>query len=144
MKRKVILSISCITIIVVLTFAFIWKQTWIASSVDGASDSDKGVTFWGKTWNSLDGTAQIAESGFNYSSLEDARKEFEDDLKGGAVIERTKLSETEERAVVVAGHPDTKGGAATIIRLQNKEIRYVNAPSLKYALAFEKSWIKLD
>lgn len=144
MKRKSILIITCIAVVVVLASALIWKQTWIASSIDGASDSAKGVAFWGKTWNSLAGDAQIIESGFNYSSQEDARKDFERKLKdAGTIIERTKFSELDERVVLVAGNPEIKGGAATIIRLQNNEVRYINAASLRYALAFEKAWIKL-
>ncbi len=81
MKRKAILIVASIIVVVFLASAFIWKQTWIAGSEDGASDSDRGIAFWGKTWNSLDGTAQIVESGFDYSSPEDARKEFENNLK---------------------------------------------------------------
>jgi hypothetical protein len=121
--------------------ASIWyfpNHTWTIASQDGYSDTDKGRSVGMITWKSLAG-ARIDEISVTYTSPEDARKDFDEELKDSErIIELTK----NERLVKVMGDPKTRQGAATIIRLRDKSINYINAGSVKYALAFEEPWLK--
>lgn len=47
-----------------------------------------------------------------------------------------------QRAVKVFGEANNQG-AAEIITLSGEQIRFVKAGALKYALRFERSWLKL-
>jgi hypothetical protein len=122
-------------------------HTWTARSMDGADGggfgpSGRGVGFSTATWNSLSG-ATVEEIAIRYSSANDALNDFEAELKdGGRVIERSDKSTAEsQRAVKVFG--DVKNqGAAEIIKLSGNQIQFVKAGALKYALTFEKSWLK--
>ena len=116
------------------------------TSIDGASDPEKGVSFSTRTWTSLDEGARVEETKLVYSSSENARREFERQMEvGGTIVERTGNPEgAGGRVVIVFGSPKTQGGAARIIRLQGTEISQVNAGSLEYALAFDRAWLKLN
>lgn len=111
--------------------------------MDGASDTEKGITFWVTAWESLDGGARVEESGTTYSSLDDALRAFEEEVKsGGTVIERDQSGKG-GRLVKVLGEPSSGQGAAEIIMLEGKKVRHINAGALKYALAFERAWFKI-
>jgi hypothetical protein len=145
-KRKAILIFACIAFVLVAAVS-IWKDSWIVTLQDGASDPQKGVALLTKTWKSLGEGTIIDETHVTYSSSEEARQHFERKLnESGTVIERTNstdgASDVNGRAIIVFGNPDTRAGAATIIKLQGKEIQLINASSLKYALAFERAWVK--
>jgi hypothetical protein len=115
--------------------------------MDGASETrvgvgGRGIAYSSTTWKSLDGVI-VDEMSVAYPSSEEARKDFEEELKGaGTIIEREGNNDN-ERIVRIFGNPQTKGGAAEIVRLQGKEINYIKAVSLRHALTFEKSWLKL-
>jgi hypothetical protein len=111
--------------------------------MDGASETrvgkgGRGIAYSSTTWKSLDGVI-VDEMSIYYPSAEDARKDFEEELKGNGTI----VEQDNRRIVKVIGNPQTKVGAAVIIRLKGQYIRYVNAVSLRNALTFERSWLKL-
>ncbi len=115
--------------------------------MDGASGggfgpSGRGVGFSTATWDSLSGVT-VEEIVVSYSSASDARNDFEGGLKtGGTVIERSdNMAANRQRAVKVFGDA-TNQGAAEIITLSGNQIQFVKAGALKYALRFEKSWLK--
>jgi hypothetical protein len=152
-SRKKVYLLLIGTGIIITTIWYLPDHTWTVSYEDGTSGGGfgagkKGLGISTKSWKSWSG-AFVDEFAITYSSSEDARKDFEEELKGpGTVIERTEShdssSEGNERAVKVFGPAHTKEGAATIIRLQGTKIYHVNAVSLKWALTFERSWLKLN
>ena len=83
------------------------------------------------------------------TTAEDARKDFEDALKGaGWIMERTQSpgirSGAGERAVIAFSDPGVRAGAVTIMSLRGKEIHSVEASLLRSALSFEGAWCKLN
>src|SRR5438876_600288 len=81
--------------------------------------------------------ATVEEMVVNYSSTNDARNDFEAELKnGGTVIERSDSTNVNyQRAVKVFGDANTQG-ASEIITLSDQQIQFVKAGALKYALRF--------
>ena len=115
--------------------------------MDGASDTSvgpgrRGIAYSSTTWRSLNGVI-VDEMSIFYRSSEDARQDFEEELKGNGMIVERGGSNDNERVVRVFGDSQTKGGAAEIIRLHGKEINYVTSVSLRHVLTFEKSWLRL-
>ena len=115
--------------------------------MDGASGvgfgpSGRGVGFSTTTWDSISGVS-VEEIVVSYASANDARNDFEAELKtGGTVIERSEnMTADHQRAVKVFGEVPSHGGSE-IVTLSGKEIQFVKAGALKYALRFEKSWLK--
>jgi hypothetical protein len=133
------------------TIWYLSDHTWTISSQDGTSGGGLGVGGRGlsistKTWKSLSG-AFIDECVITYASPEEARKDFEEELKGsGTIIDRTESHDNSsgrnERVVKVFGDARAREGSVEIIKLKGKEIYYVDGVSLKWALRFEKSWLK--
>jgi hypothetical protein len=137
-RRRIFYSIIGGVAIIGVSVWYFPNHIWTTISQDGYGDEDKGKGVGMTTWKALSG-AIVDEVTATYSSSEDARKEFEEELEdSGKIIERT-----DERVVKVLGDPQTKQGAARIIRLQDRKIDSINAGSVKYALLFEESWLKL-
>ena len=115
--------------------------------IDGASGGGfgprgRGVGFSTATWDSISGVS-VEEIVVSYASANDARSDFEAELKnGGTVIEHDHMSADNQRAVKVFGDA-TDQGASEIITLSGEQIRFVKAGALKFALRFERSWLKL-
>ena len=146
MKRKVLYSFIVVGLIVIGSLWYVPTHTWSARLMDGASGegfgpSGRGVGFSTATWTSMTG-ATVEEMVVNYSSTNDARNDFEAELKnGGTVIERSDSTNVNyQRAVKVFGDANTQG-ASEIITLSDQQIQFVKAGALKYALRFEKSWL---
>jgi hypothetical protein len=147
MKHKALYSIIIVGCIAIASLWYFPSHTWTARSMDGAAGggfgpSGRGVGFSTATWNSLSGVT-VEEMSVHYSSAKDALTDFEAELKsGGTVIERSDNTAAErQRAVKVFG--DVKNqSAAEIIKLSGNQIQFVKAGALKYALTFEKSWLK--
>jgi hypothetical protein len=139
MDRKIAYSIIIGTCLVVASVWYFQRYTWTAVSMDGASGGGfgaggRGIGYSSTTWKSTDGI-MVDEVVVSYSSSEEARKDFEEELKGdGAIVEQDS-----RRIVKVSGNPQTREGAAEIIELQGEQIRHINAVSLRHALTFEKS-----
>jgi hypothetical protein len=149
-NRKTILLATCLALVGGIAFSILLlpKHTWRVTSQDGAGGGGfgagkRGLGYSSKIWKSFDG-AIVNEWEVTYSSSEDARKDWEDELKtGGTIIEHTKAdnsSSSNERIVKAFGNPESRGGAAQIIKLKNERISYVEAPSLKLVLDFENAW----
>lgn len=101
------------------------------------------------TWKLINNGAIITESVHTFSSSEGASEAFQEILGDSkAIIENTKIadspSESSGRIVKVYGNPETREGAAQIIRLNGKDIQHIDAASLKYALGFEKDGLKIN
>jgi hypothetical protein len=147
MKRKALYSIIIVGCIVIASLWYFPAHTWSARLMDGASGggfgpSGRGVGFSTATWDSISGVT-IEEIVFSYSSANEARNDFEAALKnGGTVIERgDSTNMNHQRAVKVFGDANAQG-ASEIITLSGRQIHFVKAGALKYALRFEKSWLK--
>ena len=115
--------------------------------MDGVGASDGGrVGSSTRTWNSLAG-AMVDEHTVFYSSREAARKDFLKELEGSEkIIELTNIDDStgvDQRIVKVLGDPATRQGAAKITTLRGSSINCIEASSLKSALDFEESWLKL-
>ena len=114
--------------------------------MDGASGggfgpSGRGVRFSTATWSSMSG-ATVEELVVTYSSANDASNDFEVALKnGGTVIERNNATANRQRAVKVFGDGNNQG-SSEIIKQSGRQLTFVKAGALRYALRFEKSWLK--
>jgi hypothetical protein len=147
MKRKALYSIVIVGFIAIILLWYIPAHSWSARLMDGASGggfgpSGRGVGVSTATWGSLSGVT-VEEIVVSYSSANDARNDFEAELKnGGMVIQRSdNLTADHQRAVKVFGDANNSG-ASEIITLSGQQVQFVKAGALKYALAFEKSWLK--
>ena len=149
MKKKVAYFIIAA---VGLTAASIWsvsRNTWSAVSWDGFSDPERGVGVAMTTWNAMHSGAHVEETISTYSSLENARLDFQVALKGpGEIIDTTNAANSSsgdpERAVKFFGNRDTREGDVEIITRRNNKLRFISGGSLKVALAFEQAWVKLE
>jgi hypothetical protein len=85
----------------------------------------------------------VEEFAVSYSTAKDARDDFEAELRDrGTVIERSdNMNADHQRAVKVFGDAASQG-RCEIITLSGEEIQFVKADALKYALRFERSWLK--
>ena len=112
------------------------------TSGGGFGLSGRGVGFSTRTWDSMSGVT-IEEIVVSYSSASDALNDFEAELKnGGTVLERSdNMTADHQRAVKVFGDAANQG-TTEIITLSGKQIQFVKAGALKYALRFERSWLK--
>jgi hypothetical protein len=147
MKRKALFSIIIVGCVLMGVLWYIPTHTWSARLMDGASGEGfgprgRGVGFSTATWDSMSGVT-VEEIVVSYSSANEARIDFEAELKnGGTVIEHLdNMSADHQRAVKVFGDA-TNQGASEIVTLSGKQIHFVKAGALKYALRFEKSWLK--
>jgi len=139
MKRKLLYSsVGCATLILGAVLFVLWYFPGLTyhavEFADGAGSwSDKYVTIYG---------IAVISSMVGYPSEEDARKAFEDEAKRAAtIIKRAKNPDDHPNAdeEIVGTFLDTDGvKRVSIIRLQKKDIYRVTAPSLRYALEFEK------
>jgi hypothetical protein len=148
MNRKTIfLTIACLTFAVGLTLASVWfyQKHFISFEMVSVGDGfvkEGGGAYWLQEWRSSDGVT-IYELMRGYPSEQDARAAFEEELKKAAsVIERESKpagsAVVDERAVGTFADPRFNEPATSIIRLQKKDVYRVDAPSPKYALAFER------
>jgi hypothetical protein len=148
MRRKVVISLIIGAGIIIASIWYLPNHIWTSVSMDGASGRGfgagrRGIGYESTTWESVAGV-KVEEIVFTYSTAEEARKDFEEELKGeGSIVERNKLAEDQVCIVKVYGNSQSGEGAAKIIRLQGTEIRQIYAGALKYALTFEKAWLRL-
>lgn len=148
MRRKVVISIIIGAGITIASSWYLPSYIWTSVSMDGTSGGGfgaggRGVGCVSTTWESMAGV-RVEELAFTYSSAEEARKDFEEELKGdGSVVEQNNLAEDEVRIVKVYGKSQSGEGAAKIIKLQGTEVRQIYAGALRYALTFEKAWLRL-
>jgi hypothetical protein len=131
-----------------LTFVSIslFRSHEISFSLKSVADGHK---FWLQKWGASEGVT-IHEYLSGYSSEEEARIVFDEgnrkaiqELKDvGTIIEgkinRGGVPKAEDRFVGLFINPQTKEISVSITRLQKDEIYSIAAPSLEYALAFEK------
>src|SRR5439155_20010116 len=97
-------------IVLVIAVGSIWyipAHTWTARSMDGVSGggpSGRGLGSLTTTWGSMSG-ATLEEIVVDYASANDARNDFEVELKnGGTVIDRSNnVTADYQRAVKVFG-----------------------------------------
>jgi hypothetical protein len=157
MKRKTIyVLVACLTFGLGIAVASMWllhTRTFRVVSQDGVGGPGLGVSGRGigcsmKTWSSSDGI-RIEEYIVAYASVEEAREDFETELKSvETIVEGNKSpdysSGVEPKLIGTFINPVTKERSIKIIKLQDKEIYYAEARSLEHALAFERSWLKLD
>lgn len=145
-RKKIYLLVACTTFVVGLAVASVWylpKHVWWTVTMDGASQTQVGVggrgdAYSSTSWRSWEGVI-VDERTIHYPTAEDARKDFEDGLKGdGTIIENDG-----ERCVRVFGEAQAKSGAVEVVTLQGAEIHYVKSVSLRHVSDFEESWIKL-
>ncbi len=149
MRRKAAYCLLSVAFLLLVSIWFLSNHTWRGEIWDGYGDSEKGVSVALKTWNSMDGKARVEESIHTYTSLETARRDFQEALKGpGVILEITSpqdsASEDQERAIKLMGDRETREGAVQIIRRDKNRIHYLDAGSLKIALAYETSLFKLN
>lgn len=114
--------------------------------MDGANGafgpSGRGIGFSTATWESMTGIV-VEEIVVSYRSPEDARSDFEVALRdGGSVTERTDNTAASHQRAVKVFDTQARQGACEIITLSGQRIHFVKAGALKYALGFEKAWIK--
>ena len=147
MKRKALYSVIILGFIALGSLWYFPTHIWSSRLLDGTSGggfgpSGRGVGFSTRTWDSISGVT-VEEIVVSYSSASDARNDFEAELKsGGKVLERSDNTTADyQRAVKVFGEANNQG-AAEIITLSSEQIRFVKAGALKYALRFERSWLK--
>jgi|ERR1044072_834883 hypothetical protein len=155
MKRKIIYSII---VVALFGFAALWylpSHIWSAQSMDGAGPvptdqanegkgfgpSGRGVGFSTTTWKSVSGVT-VEEIAVRYSSANDARADFELELKnGGIVVQRTDDTAADhQRAMKVIG--DANHGTSEIVTRTDDRLSFITAGALKYALTFEDSVLK--
>jgi hypothetical protein len=147
MKRKAIyLSIACTTFAIGIILVSLWyfRHQEISFGCVGTGDGYVvgGGPAWFQEWKSSDGI-MIYESMIGYSSKEAAQTALEEIVKNAVeIIERQKNLDNSsiigERVVGMFAHPAYKGGRVSIIMLQKNDLYRVDAPSLEYAIAFEK------
>ena len=147
MKRKALYSIIIVGCIAIGALWYFPTHTWSSRLMDGASGGGfgargRGVGFSTTTWDSMSGVT-VEEIVISYSSANEARRDFEAELKNsGTVIERIdNVPGDRQRAVKVFGDSRNQG-ASEIITLSGQRIHFVKAGALKHALRFEQSWLK--
>ncbi|HJQ24749.1 MAG TPA: hypothetical protein VKA60_12605 [Blastocatellia bacterium] len=149
MNRKAVYLFVAAFSLVIVSALYIPRHTWRAISWDGYNDPDRGVGVAMTTWKLVNDGAIVDESIATYASSEDARKDFREYLKGpGTIIESTKTADdptgTDERAIKASENAETKAEEVQVIRLRGKNIQIIGAASLKYVLAFERDWLKIN
>ena len=147
MKRKALYSIIIVGGITIASLWYFPTHTWSARLIDGTSGGGFGPSGRGEgvsraTWDSMSGVT-VEEIVVSYSSANDARSDFETELKkSGTVVERSdNMAADRQRAVKVFSY-GTEPGPSEIIVLSGNQIQFLKAGALKYALRFEKSWLK--
>src|SRR5258708_3822421 len=117
MKLKNLYSIIILGCIAIALSWYFPTHTWSARLMDGASGggfgpSGRGVGFSTATWDSMSGVT-VEEILVSYSSANDARNDFEAELKsGGTVIEHSdNMTADRQRAVKVFGDATNRGAS---------------------------------
>jgi len=95
-----------------------------------------GESVW--EWKSWNGS-EVFETAISYSTPEDARKDFEEELQTAKTIYQQSGSENYRRVVAKFNTSRT----VTVVTLRDTEIRHADAGSLEDALMFDRSWVKL-
>jgi hypothetical protein len=95
-----------------------------------------GESMW--EWKSWNGS-EVFETAISYSTPEDARKDFEEELQTAKTIYQQSGSENYRRVVAKFNTSRT----VTVVTLRDTEIRHADAGSLEDALMFDRSWVKL-
>ena len=94
-----------------------------------------------QTWASSDGM-KVEEYSMSYSSIDDARSDFELEVSRAVrIIERVNGSSSAR--IVAQFGPSYRSSFKVVSREQN-EINQIEASHLEAVLAFEKSWLKFD
>ena len=150
MKRKgIYIVLACVTLLIFSALVVFWcypQRIYRNTMIDGVGGPvgfgkrGIGMSMW--NWKSSDGS-EIVENSISYSNHEEARKDFDEELKTAQTIYQQTDKGYYRRAAVTLPIGAWSNGA-TIITLHDKEIRHVDAPSLEAALTFERSWLKLD
>ena len=127
--------------------AWLYKKYVISfemmSVADGFVQGKSGAwgEAWSQEWKSSDGVI-VYERKSHYESEEDARIALEKEMVNVVSIsERVKLGDGSrgiERIIGVSNSPVLKKTFTSIIVLGRGGIYRIDAPSLRYALAFEK------
>ena len=95
-----------------------------------------GESTW--EWKSWNGS-EVDETAVSYATLDDARKDFEEELPTAKTIYQ-QSGAGNYRRVVAKFH---SGNTVTVVTLNGTEIRHADAGSIEGALTFDRSWLKI-
>jgi hypothetical protein len=142
-KAKYILAAGAIALVAVIIFFWRYPQNiYTTTMMDGVGGPGLGfgkrgigqsVWEW-KSWNG----SEVVETAISYSTFDDARKDFEEELQTVNTIYQ-QSGAGNHRRVVAQFHP---GHTVTVVTLNGSEIRHADAGSLEGALMFDRSWLK--
>lgn len=95
-----------------------------------------GESTW--EWKSWNGS-EVDETAVSYATIDDARKDFEEEIRTAKTIYQQSGAGNYCR-VVAKFHP---GKTVTVVTINGTEIRHADAGSIEGALTFDRSWLKL-
>ena len=104
----------------------------------GLGFGKRGIGESTREWESWNGS-EVDETAVSYATLDDARKDFEEELPTAKTIYQ-QSGAGNHRRLVAKFH---SSHAVTVVTLNGTEIRHADAGSIEEALTFDRSWLKI-
>jgi hypothetical protein len=128
---------GCVAVFIVGALFILWYFPGLTFRMVSVAD---GPNNWSQRWQTIL-FISVTENMVSYPSEDEARHDFENEIAGAETIfERTKqpagLPYVDEQ--VVGTFMLSTGRHYSILRLQKTNVYQIYAPSLRYALAFDK------
>jgi hypothetical protein len=134
-RRKLPFVRGSFAVLVLATLFTLWYFPGLTFRMVSVSD---GVHSWGQRWQTILGVS-VTESMNTYSTDAEARTEFDRRIANAeTVVERAKNLPSIDDQVVGTFINSLNERRYSIVRLQKNSVYQSYAPSLKYALAFDK------
>jgi hypothetical protein len=136
-KRRLALAMGCVAVLIVTALFTLWYFPGLTFRMVSVAD---GPNNWSQRWQTIL-FISVTENLVSYPSEDEARHAFENEIaRAETIVERTKqpagLPYVDEQ--VVGTFILSTGRQYSILRLQKKDVYQTYAPSLRYALAFDK------
>ena len=136
-KRKLAVALATVAVILLATLFTLWYFPGLTFRMISVAD---GRNNWSQEWQTIL-FIRVTENMVWYPTEDDARRAFQNEVaRAETIIERTKhpagLPNVDEQ--VIGTFMLSTGRHYSIVRLQKKDVYQTYAPSLRYALAFDK------
>jgi hypothetical protein len=134
-RRKLPVVLGAIVVLVLATLFTLWYFPGLTFRMVSVSD---GVHSWGQRWQTILGVS-VTEAMVTYPTDAEARTEFDNRIaKAETILQRTKNLPSVDEQVVGTFIDTLNERRFCIVRLQKKSVYQSYAPSLRYALEFDK------